>query len=86
MFLVRVLAACVALALPVAVHAAPPAPASAPDRLRIQSMLIEAGYSAVATLNLVHSRWVGTGAHHGIVVDFTVDAVTGRLLSEVSAP
>ena len=48
-------------------------------------MMIDAGYSGVASLHLVQNRWIGVGAHHGTMVMFTVDAATGRILSEVEA-
>ena len=65
--------------------AAPAGVAAMLDRLQVESMLIASGYSGVATLRLVRSRWVGTGAHDGVVVAFAVDAATGRLVSEVEA-
>ncbi len=65
--------------------AAAPVQAAAPDRSQIESMLIEAGYSCVASLRLDHSSWVGLGAHDGMMVRFVVDAATGRLVSEVQA-
>ena len=45
-------------------------------------MLFETGFSGVATLRLSDARWVGRGAHDGVVVDFVVDARTGRIVSE----
>jgi hypothetical protein len=84
----RTLAAAVVAALAAALSAAPikAAPTSpAPDPREVETMLIEAGYSAVASLRLVDRQWVGVGAHDGLVVDFVVDARTLRLLHEVTA-
>ena len=58
-------------------------PTVRPDRQDIEAILIDAGYSGVSTLRLVDGRWIGIGAHDGLVVSFVVDAATGRILTEV---
>ncbi len=70
------------VATPLAVRAQAAAAPARLDRQQIQSMLIEDGFSSVATLRLADRSWVGVGAHDGTVVAFTVDAGTGRLLTE----
>ena len=56
-----------------------------PDRASIEQMLFATGFSGVASMRLRDAHWIGRGAHDGVVVDFTVDARTGRILSEVPA-
>ena len=57
-------------------------PASFSDRASVEQMLFATGFSGVAEMRLSQARWIGRGAHDGVVVDFIVDARTGRIVSE----
>jgi hypothetical protein len=63
--------------------AAAAVPAGLSDRASVEQMLFATGFSGVAEMRLSEARWIGRGAHDGVVVDFIVDARTGRIVSEV---